>query len=337
MSKGRGPPKTWVRRAISLSGLAVVFLLLVSGAPLWFGLALLVDLARPRRLAVTRALGFISVFVLCEVWGVLASGALWAWGLSRPTRARWLAAHVIVQRRWAQALSRALVSIVGLRIEVEGPVPSAGPCVVLVRHVSMADTALPMLVSAIPHRLSPRYVLKQELLWDPCLDIVGNRLPNAFVDRQAGDGSALGAVGALAAGLGADEMVVLFPEGTRYTARRRDALIARWAARGDDDGVARARALQATLPPRPGGVLALLRQAPPGTDVWVLGHVGFEGATRMTDLFSGRLVGAQVAVRAWRTPLAELPADDAGRAAWLGQAWGRLDAWVGGLRGTMPT
>jgi hypothetical protein len=80
-----------------------------------------------------------------------------------------------------------------------------------------------------------------------------------------------------------------------------------------------------------------LRRAPPETEVWVLGHLGFEGATRMTDLFSGRLVGAQVAVRAWRTRLSELPEDDAGRAKWLDQAWSRLDAWVGGLRGTAPT
>jgi 1-acyl-sn-glycerol-3-phosphate acyltransferase len=337
VGQGGGPPTAWVRRAISLSALAIAATVLVGGAPLWFGVALVIDALRPRRLAVTRALGFISVFVLCEAWGVLASGALWAWGLTGPPRDRWLAAHVIVQRRWAQALSRALVSIVGLRIEVEGPVPSAGPCLVFVRHVSMADTALPMLVSAIPHRLSPRYVLKHELLWDPCLDIVGNRLPNAFVDRQAGDGSSLGPVGALATDLGANEMVVLFPEGTRYTARRRDALIARWAARGDEAGVARARALLHTLPPRPGGALALLRRAPPETEVWVLGHLGFEGATRMTDLFSGRLVGAQVAVRAWRTRLSELPEDDAGRAKWLDQAWSRLDAWVGGLRGTAPT
>jgi len=30
-------------------------------------------------------------------------------------------------------------------------------------------------------------VLKRELLADPCLDIVGNRLPNHFLDRHATD------------------------------------------------------------------------------------------------------------------------------------------------------
>ena len=36
-------------------------------------------------------------------------------------------------------------------------------------------------------RIRLRYVLKHELRWDPCLDIVGWRLPNAFVRRGAQD------------------------------------------------------------------------------------------------------------------------------------------------------
>ncbi|MDC0708578.1 hypothetical protein POL68_08865 [Stigmatella sp. ncwal1] len=35
-----------------------------------------------------------------------------------------------------------------------------------------------------------KYVLKRELLWDPCLDVVGRRLPNVFVERSGDRGKA---------------------------------------------------------------------------------------------------------------------------------------------------
>ena len=47
-----------------------------------------------------------------------------------------------------------------------------------------------MVFYAIPHQVRLRYVLKRELLLDPCLDIVGNRLPNCFVARSGADAQA---------------------------------------------------------------------------------------------------------------------------------------------------
>ena len=35
--------------------------------------------------------------------------------------------------------------------------------------------------------LQPRFVLKRELLLDPCLDVVGARIPNYFLDGGAND------------------------------------------------------------------------------------------------------------------------------------------------------
>ena len=47
---------------------------------------------------------------------------------------------------------------------------------------------------------------ERELLWDPCLDVVGQRLPNVFVRRGDGDGaSEIAAVRAPAADLGVGE------------------------------------------------------------------------------------------------------------------------------------
>jgi hypothetical protein len=59
----------------------------------------------------------------------------------------------------------------------------------LCRHASLADSLLSAWVITSGARMNPRYVLKRELLADPCLDIVGNRLPNHFLDRNATDSS----------------------------------------------------------------------------------------------------------------------------------------------------
>ena len=50
----------------------------------------------------------------------------------------------------------------------------------------MGDTVLPVVFFALPTGVRLRYVLKRELLFDPCLDIVGQRLPNYFARRGAG-------------------------------------------------------------------------------------------------------------------------------------------------------
>lgn len=54
------------------------------------------------------------------------------------------------------------------QLEVEGVnALQPGPLVVLMRHASLADTLLPAVVIA-SHGIRLRYVLKRELLWDPC-------------------------------------------------------------------------------------------------------------------------------------------------------------------------
>ena len=78
-----------------------------------------------------------------------------------------------------------------------------GPYHLFIRHASVADTVLAVGFLCAPYRMRLRYVLKHELLWDPCLDIVGLRIPNAFVKRGSGDSEAeIEKVRALAKDLG---------------------------------------------------------------------------------------------------------------------------------------
>lgn len=123
-------------------------------------------------------------------------------------------------------------ALFGIRIEVMGggeAVP--GPVIVLVRHASIVDNLLSANLIARPHRIRLRYVLKRELLADPCLDVAGRRLPNYFVRRGTGEARELERVRALANGLGSDEGVLICPEGTRFTPERRARAIGRIAER----------------------------------------------------------------------------------------------------------
>ena len=105
----------------------------------------------------------------------------------------------------------------GDRPRVEGlELLAGGNAVVLARHASLADSLLSGWVFSNVAALRPRYVLKRELLFDPCLDIVGLRVPNHFLDRQAADSTVeLDALRELGGHVGAGSVGVIFAEGTR--------------------------------------------------------------------------------------------------------------------------
>ena len=86
--------------------------------------------------------------------------------------------------------------------------------------------------------------------------------------------------------------------------------------------------IESLLPPKVGGLLALLDGAP-AADVVVLAHQGFDGLRLVSDIGEGALVGRTIRVRFTRTPRAEIPAGRAERVAWLDAAWADADAWVG--------
>ena len=214
-----------------------------------------------------------------------------------------------------------------LRLEVAGDDEVApGPVIVLIRHASIVDNLLPANLVARPHRIRLRYVLKRELLADPCLDVAGRRLPNYFVRRGTGEAQEVERVRALAHGLGTDDGVLIYPEGTRFTPERRARAIARIAER-DAGLAARAERIRHLLPPRLGGVGALLDGAPEA-DIVVIAHHGFDGLRLISDIWRGGLVGLVVRVRVTRVPRSTVPDADAARADWLYDLWQDVDDWL---------
>ena len=291
--------------------------------PIWLIVAGLVDVVRRKfRLPTVRLLAFALCWAWVELGGIL--GAAW---LFISGRRKNLPAHFALQRSWAGALMTSLRYTVGLRIDVENPeVLRPGPVLVFSRHASLADSLVSAYAVGNIAKLNPRYVLKRELMADPCLDIVGHRLPNYFLDRNANNQSdELRGIAQLGADLGERDVAVIFPEGTRANPAKRSKILTSMGERSPERA-SRLANIRHLLPPKPAGALALL-DAAPGVDVVFAGHTGFDGL----DTFGGilrRLESGAGNGRMWfvRVPRGDVPAD--GIIEWLDKKWLELDADV---------
>jgi len=271
-----------------------------------------------------RTILFLLGYLWCETLGVLGSGYL---VLRHRNPKRFLAANHDLQRWWTSALKRLAERLFKLQFHVAGERALDGPAAIVIpRHASTADTIIPMAFYATPRRIRMRYVLKRELLLDPCIDIVGNRLPNLFVDRFGVDSEGARCdVAELVRGAGPDEGVLIYPEGTRYGVEKHQALRAQ--AENNPELLAQLDRWPLLLPPRLGGTLAMLA-ANPGKDVVFCAHVGFEGSSHFSNLINGSWISADVMIEFWRVPFSDIPADADGQRRFLFAQWDRMHRWV---------
>ena len=315
------------RRLRTISIFVIGFAAFVLFLPLILPVALVRDGIMKTGWSATRFVGVVLFYGLMDSVVLVVVLGLWC---ARPvvSAARYAAWHRAAQTWWACWLLRFLLFSYRMRLEVEGAdVAKRGPYIMLMRHVSMGDTLLPIHCVQAPFSMRLRYVLKTELMMEPCLDIVGHRLPNAFVSRDSEQPeSERSKVAELARDLGRFDGVVLFPEGTRFSPQRRERVIASLDAQGRTERAEVARRLEHVLPVRPGGVMSMLRMQQ-GVDIVFVAHVGFEGATRLPDLLSGALLGRVVKVALWRESTAHL-GDEGEVRAWLDTQWERVDQWV---------
>lgn len=321
--------RVWRRRLVSLPLYALLLMAVGATAPLWIPVLLLLDLATDARLPRTRAMLFFLHYLVCEALGVL--GALGVWlalaGGAVGGRARFIAANAALQRWWSWLLFGGASVIFDFHIVVEGADRArAGPFLLFVRHSSTADTLLAAWVVANPNRILLRYVLKEELLWDPCLDIVGRRMPNAFLNRrhdQVADNAT--AVASLACGLDDKSGVLIYPEGTRFSPRKLAAAREGLRERGRTVLANIARGYRSVMPPKLAGPLSLLEEAP-GTDVVFLDQQGFEGAADFREFWLGALVHKTIRVRLRRVRAMDIPPKN--RDVWLFEQWLETDRFV---------
>jgi 1-acyl-sn-glycerol-3-phosphate acyltransferase len=289
-------------------------------------------LLRVVALALTWSVGETAALtVLLALWIVSGFGGRLD---TEPYRSR----HYAVMEWFLNLIYRQARRVCGLQVEVTAPPDESlaedRPLIVLSRHAGPGDSLL-----LVHHLLTvcgrrPRVVMKATLQLDPSLDVVANRVPNAFLHRRP-DGPRLGdrqqaeQIRRLAGGLGDRDALLLFPEGGNWTPLRWRRGIDRLRRRGHADLAKRAAAMPNLLPPRTGGAFAAIG-ACPAADVIFVAHTGLDKLVSVRDVWHSLLTDLTVHARWWRVPAADVPraADLETQTAWLYDWWERLDAWI---------
>jgi 1-acyl-sn-glycerol-3-phosphate acyltransferase len=320
-------PKRFQRRLVTIPSMVLAALLVTSLSPFLLILSLLADLVRWSPLATTRALLFLIGILWAEIVGLSIAGWIWLrHGIFRPPEnRRFVLANRILQKRWVGALTRYTLIIFNMKLSIEGKelLEQPGPLILFTRHVSVADAVLPILL--LTGKRWPRYVLKSELLYDPVFDVVGNRFPNSFVRRGSKYKSEeVTRIIALRDTMSEDESVVIYPEGTRFSHKKRERLIARFKASGKREMYEFASSLKETLPPLREGAFALLT-APITCDLVTVAHRGLETATTPAHLVNGSLIGKTIHVLITRYPQSEIPVERGEQKQFLMNIWKQVD------------
>jgi 1-acyl-sn-glycerol-3-phosphate acyltransferase len=337
------PPRI-VRRLVLAPLLLVITVALLLGLPFLIILAAAASPLLPGRWRALRLLWFGLVWLALESVALFACLALWvASGFggrldSEPYQDR----HYALMRWFLRTLFDVATHAFRLRIEIEEPelTPQEArarltrPVIVLSRHAGPGDSFLLVHHLLSRYQRKPRIVMKAALQFDPGLDVVINRLPNAFVHpRRAAGHLVIREIERLAAGLGPTGALVLFPEGGNFTPRRRLRAIRLLEERRLAEEAARARAMEHLLPPRPGGALAAIAAAPTA-DVIFVAHTGLEHVVTLGDVWRALPMEQVLQARWWRVPAAEIPSGHDDRVDWLYRWWARIDAWIGEHRPT---
>lgn len=299
-------------------------------APLIAAGAVVYDIARLRvRLPTLRSYLFILQYMVNDTVEILAAPLYWALGgfgtrLDAPASSR---RHERLQRWSVEVLARRAERLLGVTVEIDaGSVAalSPGPTIVCCRHVNLLDASLPSVLYQ-PRGIQVRGVIMAEMLSDPGFDLLYGRLGSVFIPRDNGPQARLAAA-RLASGLDERSVAVIFPEGRLFRRELLERSLAKLAT-SDPQRAARLAGLRHVLPPRPGGVNALL-DAAPAADVVVIAHAGLDAYPRFVDLAGDVPLHQPVRVAAWRIHRADIPEDPAERTLWLDGQWQRIDDWV---------
>lgn len=304
--------------------------IIVALAPAVLAVTVAIDIATNRsRMAKTRLAAMAFSYAVFEWIGILAAFGLWiATGFGLALDQTWSQhAHARVQGWWGHALFAAARRFLRLRVQVENESAlDDRPIIIASHHASFFDALLPTeLLHRRPNTLT-RHVLKRQLAWDPCLGIYGHRRPNHFVNRaSAAPPNELHQIESLAATADEREALVIFPEGTFRSAVNFPRMMKK-LARTDHDRANRLD-LAHTLPPKPGGLLALMRGAP-HADIVFIGHIGFAAFGSLRDISANVPFNDPVRVRMCRVPRSSLGTDPHKQMIEIDRHWQKLDDWI---------
>jgi len=337
-------PPRWVRLPLSLVLLAALAVAATT-LPLLVVVAAVLSLGVPGRWRPLRLLLFALAYLVLEVVGLAVALLLWlASGLGVKVRSpAFQGAHYRVLRLLLAALDATarLLFRVDLETDGEGWSPlddgvagSPNAMIVLCRHAGPGDSFL--LVRTLldrDHRRRTRIVLRDTLQLDPLVDVYLNRLPSAWIPSRPAPGQDVtSAIGRLAAGMGDEDALLIFPEGANFSAQRRLRAIDKLRSLGRHGQARRAEAMPHVLPPRPGGVQAALAAAP-YADVVFVAHTGLERFSTPMDLWRGLPMDTVLHLRWDFVAAADVPRDPDEQVEWLYDRWAQVDAWIGARAG----
>jgi hypothetical protein len=230
---------------------------------------------------------------------------------------------------WLRGLRTVATRLFHIEVRIEDrPAPEAGPILVFSRHGGAGNSLLLVATLLLDYGRRPRIIMLEKLQWEPLFDTLLNRLPNRFIRHGAsGREAQIEAIGALASGLGDRDAFVLFPEGHDFKPQLRERAIAHLRKGGHHDSAARAERMANVLPPRHGGVMAAIANAP-DADVVFVAHTLFEDVGSIGQLWRRIPLKEPVLARFWRIPVAEVPEGTDELIAWLYGWWSRIDAWI---------
>jgi hypothetical protein len=327
----RLPPK-WVRRLVLAPFLFALSLAVLALSPAFLLVAFLIDLAVARgKWPTVRLVAFGVVYLVYEVVGLVVMVVLWvAAGFgTRLSSPRMQRVHYGFMRWWLKGIFTAAVACFRLKIYIEErPTPRPGPILVFSRHAGPGNSLMLVGTLMIAYRRHPRVVMLAKLQWEPLFDVMGNRLPNRFIQHDpARRDFFVQAIADLATGLGDQDAYILFPEGHDFTPRHRIRAIAHLLKRGHEEHARRAAAMQHMLPPKSGGVTAAITAAPEA-DVVFVAHTVLEDVGSFKNLWGRIPLDGPIFSRYWRIPAAEVPRDPDLLTDWLYGWWAQIDQWV---------
>jgi 1-acyl-sn-glycerol-3-phosphate acyltransferase len=323
------------RRTRGIAIELLLFVLLTLLSPLLMLCAAGVDAAlwlrRRKPWMAVRLLAMAWWFLAGELYALLGLLAIWiASGGHDSSRRRERLYRL--KRQWLASHLAGIRTLFGLRFEIEGlELAGPGPVLVMIRHASIIDNALPDAIVGRAHGLGFRFIIKRELQSLPTIDIGGRWVPTVFVRRASGKtAEQVEQISQLTLNLGARDGLLIYPEGTRWTPEKLAHAKAIIAERQPEIAPL-ANRLQNLLPPRLGGTMELLQSAR-GADVVIFGHVGLDGFELVSDIWSGGLVKSTVHLKFWRFAAAEVPLEHGELVTWLYERWQELDDWIGEMR-----
>jgi 1-acyl-sn-glycerol-3-phosphate acyltransferase len=326
-------PPAMVRRPVTVTAWLVLSALGLVLSPLLLGAGAVAAavLRRPQPLLLMR---FVIAYFAHELMTLIACGGLWlASGFgARMRSARFRRLHYRLLHWFVHGLASRVLELLDIDVdarttpEVDAALMRDEPLLFFSRHAGPGDTLLLIDMLLCRYERLPSVVFKDTLAIDPCVDLIGHRLPHAVLDTS--DRVECEArIGEVASQLAPRGILVLFPEGGNLTAERRRRALRRLRRKGHRRQAEQAQAMSHVMPPQPTGALAAL-SANRRADVLFGAHTGLGLAAFPREIWRRTPIGHTLKERMWLAAAKARPQDPDEQVRWLYDWWKRIDEWL---------